>query len=79
MWTDICVVLTKILSDVTVMFEAKIDRTASNGFTEFLSLFETNLMPNRKAIELLLQLKRAKAHGKNLHESETTPGPPSFG
>ena len=46
------------------MFEAKIDRTASNGFSEFLSLFETNLMPNRKAIELLLQLKRAKAHGK---------------
>ena len=27
--------------------------------------FETNLMSNRKVIELLLQLKRAKAHGKN--------------
>ena len=27
--------------------------------------FETNLMPNRKVIELLLQLKSAKAHGKN--------------
>ena len=33
-----------------------------------LSLFpqlETNLMSNRKVIEFLLQLKRAKAHGKN--------------
>ena len=27
--------------------------------------FETNLMSNRKVIELLLQLKRAKDHGKN--------------
>ena len=27
--------------------------------------FETNLMSNRKAIELLLQLKSAKAHGKS--------------
>ena len=27
--------------------------------------FETNLMSNRKVIELLLQLKNAKAHGKN--------------
>ena len=27
--------------------------------------FETNLMSNRKVIELLLQLKSAKAHGKN--------------
>ena len=27
--------------------------------------FETNLMSNRKAIELLLQLKRAKVHGKH--------------
>ena len=31
----------------------------------FYSQFETNLMSNRKVIELLLQLKRAKAHGKN--------------
>ena len=33
-----------------------------------LSLYrqsETNLMSNRKVIELLLQLKSAKAHGKN--------------
>ena len=28
-------------------------------------LFEINLMSNRKVIELLLQLKGAKAHGKN--------------
>ena len=27
--------------------------------------FETNLMSNRKVIELLLQLKSAKAYGKN--------------
>ena len=27
--------------------------------------FETNLMSNRKVIELLLQLKSARAHGKN--------------
>ena len=27
--------------------------------------FETNLMSNRKVIELLLQLKSVKAHGKN--------------
>ena len=33
--------------------------------------FETNLMSNRKVIELLLQLKK-------LHKSQTTPGPPSL-
>ena len=27
--------------------------------------FETNLMSNRKVSELLLQVKSAKAHGKN--------------
>ena len=27
--------------------------------------FETNLMPTRKVIELLLQLRSPKAHGKN--------------
>ena len=27
--------------------------------------FETNLMSNRKVIELILELKSAKAHGKN--------------
>ena len=27
--------------------------------------FETNVMSNRKVIELLLQFKSAKAHGKN--------------
>ena len=27
--------------------------------------FETNLISNRKATELLLQLKSTKAHGKN--------------
>ena len=40
------------------------------------SQFETNLMSNRKVIELLLQLKSAKAHG-NTKKSQTTAGPPS--
>ena len=40
--------------------------------------FETNLMPNRKVIELLLQLKSAKTHGKKLRKSQTPPGPPSL-
>ena len=31
----------------------------------FYCQFETNLMSNGKVIKLLLQLKRAKAHGKN--------------
>ena len=31
----------------------------------FYSQLETNLMRNRKVIKHLLQLKRAKAHGKN--------------
>ena len=31
----------------------------------FYSQLETNLMSNRKVIELLLQLKSAKVHGKN--------------
>ena len=33
--------------------------------TSFYLQFETNLMSNRNVIELLLQLKSAKAHGKN--------------
>ena len=37
--------------------------------------FETNLMSNRKVIEVLLQLKSAKAHGKTT-KSQTTPDPP---
>ena len=31
----------------------------------FYPQFETNLMSNRKVIELLLQFKTAKAYGKN--------------
>ena len=34
--------------------------------------FETNLMSNRKVIELLLQLKRTKAHGKNYKKLKRT-------
>ena len=40
--------------------------------------FESNSVPNRKVIELVLQLKSAKAHGKNYIKVKTTPGPPSF-
>ena len=48
--------------------------------------FETNMMSNRNIIELLLQLKSAKAHGKTSakahgkrkHKSPGTPGPSSF-
>ena len=41
--------------------------------------FETNLMLNRKVIELLLQLKSAKAHDMvKLHKCQTTSGPPSL-
>ena len=42
----------------------------------FYSQFETNLMSSCKVIKLLLQLKRAKAHGINY--IQTTPGRPSF-
>ena len=38
--------------------------------------FETSLISNRKVIELLLQLKSAKAHGENY--IKVKPGPPSF-
>ena len=34
--------------------------------------FETNLMSNRNVIELLLQLKIAKAHGNNDKKSRHT-------
>ena len=40
--------------------------------------FETNLMSNRKVIELVLQVKSAKGSQLILHKSQTTPGPPSF-
>ena len=33
--------------------------------------FEINLMSNRKVIELILQLKREKAHGKNQKSNQT--------
>ena len=42
------------------------------------SQFETNVMSNRKVIELPLQLKRGKAHGKNHIEVKPTPAPSSF-
>ena len=46
------------------------------GSLSFYSQFETNLMSNRKVIELLLQLKSGKTDGKN-YVSQAKPGPPS--
>ena len=67
--SDIYVVFTKILCVryFYVWYVTKLNftgqlRTASLGFCP---QFETNLMSNRKVIELLLQFKSAKAHGKN--------------
>ena len=68
-WSDIYLVFTKILCGrnfyVWLSYKANIHRTSSNGFTSLYPQFESNLMSNRKVIELLLQLKSAKAHGKN--------------
>ena len=57
-WSDIYVVF---------MYVAKLKFTGQLQMAS-LSLypqFETNLISNRKVIELLLQLKSAKAHDKN--------------
>ena len=43
-----------------------------------LSLHRQFELSNRKVIEHLLLLKSAKAHGKKLHENQTTPSPTSF-
>ena len=48
-----------------VSYKPNIHRTASNGFTSLYPQCETNLMSNYRVIELPLQLKSAKAHGKN--------------
>ena len=56
-WCDIYIVFTKTLR--------------GRNFYEVYPPFETNLMSDRKVIEILLQFKSAKAHGK-------TSGPPSF-
>ena len=68
-WSDIYVVSTKILCgrNFCVWEVTKLEFTGQLQMAS-MSLYrqlETNLMPNRKVIELLLQLKSAKAHGKN--------------
>ena len=68
-WSDIYVVFTKILCgrNFCVLYVIKLKFTGKLQMAS-LSLypqFETNLMSNRKVIELLLQLKNEKAHGTN--------------
>ena len=68
-WSDIYVVLPRSFAVVIFMF-GKLQKLKFTGQLQMASLslypqFETNLMSNRKVIELLLQLKSAKAHGKN--------------
>ena len=68
-WSDVYVVFTKILCsrNFYVWYVTKLEFTGKLRMAS-LSLypqFETNLISNRKVIELLLQLKSAKIHGKN--------------
>ena len=68
-WSDILVVFTKILCgrNFCVRYVTKLKLTGQLQMAS-LSLypqFETNLMSNRKVIELVLQLKSAKAQCKN--------------
>ena len=68
-WSDIYVAFTKILYGrnfcVRSVTELKFTEQLQMASLSLYSQFETNLMSNRKVIELLLQLKSAKAHGKN--------------
>ena len=75
-WSDIYAVLPKTLcsSNFCVWQATKLEFT---NLLQMVSMslcpqFETNLMSNRKAIELFLQLKSAKAHGKNYIKSDNT-------
>ena len=67
-WSDIYVVFTKILCGRNFCVW-QVTKLKFTGRLQMVSLslypqFETNLMSNSKVIELLLQLKSAKAHGK---------------
>ena len=68
-WSDIYVVFTKMLCGrnlcVWYVTELKFTEQLQMASLSLHSQFETNLMSNRKVTELLLQLKCAKAHGKN--------------
>ena len=68
-WSDIYIVSTKIFcgGNFCVWYVTKLKFTGQLQMAS-LSLYrqsETNLMSNRKVIELVLQLKSAKAHRKN--------------
>ena len=80
--SDFYVVFTKILCgrnfSVWLFTKLKFTRQLQMASLSLYPQFETNLMSNRKVIELLLQVKSAKAHGKSYIKSQTTPGPPSF-
>ena len=68
-WSDIYVVFAKILCGrkfcLWYVTELEFTEQLQMASLRLCSQFETNLMSNRKVIELLLQLKSAKAHGKN--------------
>ena len=68
-WSDIYVVFTKILCGrnfcVWYVTELKFTEQLQLASLSLYSQFETNLMSNHKVIEIHLQLKNAKDHGKN--------------
>ena len=68
-WSDIYVIFIKILCGrnfcVWYVTELKFTEQLQMASLSLYSQFETNLMSNRKVIELLSQLKSAKNHGKN--------------
>ena len=68
-WSDIYVVFIKIFCgrNFCVWYGTELKFTEQLQIASLSLLFsiETNLMSNRKVIELLLQLKSAQAHGKN--------------
>ena len=68
-WSDIYLVFTKILCGrnfcISLVTNLKVTAKLPMASLSLCPQFETNLMTNRKAIELLLQIKSAKAHGKN--------------
>ena len=74
---DFYVVFTMILCGrnfcVWSVTELKFTKQLQMASLSLYSQFETNLMSNRKVIELLLQLKSAKDHGKNYIEDNNLP------
>ena len=68
-WSYIYVVFTKILCHhnfcVWYVTELKFTEPLQKASLSLYSQFEINLMSNRKVIELYLQLKSARDHGKN--------------